>query len=548
MLKIISKKGKKLYQCKECGFQYADKDWAKKCEEWCKKHHSCNIEITSHGLPPEEKNNEIKREETVTKVNYFSAIRSVFQSPFYWFVALDGTLGIGLLYWWLLSKTTTLVTFYSMYWDVPLYFWPYVILTFISMILFGVVLAIALYSWQYSKLRRIKDQSGMALGAVFGALGAACPVCGAFLLSALGITGGLAIFPLQGLELKLLSVWFLSAALILSTEKLSKACKNCEIEPKTILSYQTPLAILFLIFIFASPLWEQEQIAASANAKNGTLLRDKISNIQSANIGNALYNEVVAKVLPPEGFQTKIVFGDAIVKLVQNGVIDLEKFKQIYSERGISEEELAILTKPSNEPIKITAENAGFLVNLLWPLGLSNKTDFNENSPVNGKSLFNFASTGGWTLGKENNGGKYFNKFEIVKLTPEQEKIALKVAQNTYRPCCGNSTFFQDCNHGSALLGLIELGVAQGLSEKELYKVALQANSFWFPQTYIKTALYYKLVKGIDWEDVNAAEIMSFDYSSAPGWAKNIGQPFQEIVQKNPGLLPQKQGSAGCGV
>ncbi len=490
-------------------------------------------------------------------------LKQIFKTPLYLFIAVDGALALGLLYWWLLSQTTTWVTFYSMYRGVPLYFWPYVILTLLSMVLFGMSLAVAVYSWERSKLKSIKGQSGTAFGTAFGAFAAACPICGSFLLSAIGIAGGVAILPFKGLELKLLSAGFFGAALFLSTQKLSEAaaceaCEVCEVKPaestdnskksNSLLSYQTLLAVSFLIFLFAMPLWNQEQIAASAAAKDGTLLMNKVSSVQNAKTGNALYDEVVAKVLPSEGFQTRIVFGDAIVKLVKNGVIDLKKFQEIYANRGVSEKELAILTQPSYDPIKIDAQNAGIVVNLLWPLGLSNKTQFNEKSPVNGDSLFDFASTGGWELGKEDNGGKYFNKYEIVKLTPEQEAIALDVAQNTYRPCCGNSSFFQDCNHGSALLGLIELGASQGLSRDELYKVALEFNSFWFSQTYIQTALYYKLAKNTDWENVNPKEIMSFDYSSYPGWAKNVAIPFNEIAAKNPNLMPQKQGGAGCGV
>ncbi|MDO8512977.1 MAG: copper-translocating P-type ATPase [bacterium] len=40
----------KLYECPECGLQFEDEKWAKRCEEWCKKHHSCNLEITSHAV------------------------------------------------------------------------------------------------------------------------------------------------------------------------------------------------------------------------------------------------------------------------------------------------------------------------------------------------------------------------------------------------------------------------------------------------------------------------------------------------------------------
>ena len=37
-----------LYQCPECGLKYRDKEWAEKCEAWCKAHRSCNLEITAH--------------------------------------------------------------------------------------------------------------------------------------------------------------------------------------------------------------------------------------------------------------------------------------------------------------------------------------------------------------------------------------------------------------------------------------------------------------------------------------------------------------------
>jgi len=40
--------GKDLYQCEECGFHYEDREWAEKCEAWCREHKSCHIEITAH--------------------------------------------------------------------------------------------------------------------------------------------------------------------------------------------------------------------------------------------------------------------------------------------------------------------------------------------------------------------------------------------------------------------------------------------------------------------------------------------------------------------
>lgn len=48
MIKGIIKETGNYYQCKECKLVYKDKNWAEKCEEWCKKNRSCNLEITKH--------------------------------------------------------------------------------------------------------------------------------------------------------------------------------------------------------------------------------------------------------------------------------------------------------------------------------------------------------------------------------------------------------------------------------------------------------------------------------------------------------------------
>ena len=48
MVKVIQKENRELYQCKECGFYYEDREWALKCEEWCRSHQSCNLHIIQH--------------------------------------------------------------------------------------------------------------------------------------------------------------------------------------------------------------------------------------------------------------------------------------------------------------------------------------------------------------------------------------------------------------------------------------------------------------------------------------------------------------------
>ncbi len=39
-----------LYECEECLLKYKDKEYAEKCEKWCKKYKSCNLEITKFAV------------------------------------------------------------------------------------------------------------------------------------------------------------------------------------------------------------------------------------------------------------------------------------------------------------------------------------------------------------------------------------------------------------------------------------------------------------------------------------------------------------------
>lgn len=48
MIRVVERGDKELHQCEECGFHYADKELAEKCEVWCREHKSCNLEITTH--------------------------------------------------------------------------------------------------------------------------------------------------------------------------------------------------------------------------------------------------------------------------------------------------------------------------------------------------------------------------------------------------------------------------------------------------------------------------------------------------------------------
>lgn len=259
--------------------------------------------------------------------------------------------------------------------------------------------------------------------------------------------------------------------------------------------------------------------------------------------GARLLEEAMAKAAPDGGHHSRVVLADSVVKLVREGVLDPGRIEAVYARRsGIPAGLKEILSKPSYRPIVLTRTTANVYVNLLWPLGLANRMVANAESPLAGSGGDRFASTGGWRLGREPNGGVYFNRFAIVELTAAQEALAVRVARNTFRPCCNNSTFFQDCNHGSALLGLLALGVAQGLSEDELYREALAFNAFWFQHEYAHMALYFKAVRGTEWSEVDPREAMGANFSSASGWRANVAGELQQR-----GLVPQQAG-ADCGV
>ena len=88
------------------------------------------------------------------------------------------------------------------------------------------------------------------------------------------------------------------------------------------------------------------------------------------------------------------------------------------------------------------------------------------------------------------------------------------------------------------MLGLLELLASQGASEEEMYTVALQVNSYWFPDTYLTIAKYFQ-IRGVEWDEISPKEILGSSYSSASG--------YQQIL--NEVTPPQSSGGGGsCGV
>jgi len=264
------------------------------------------------------------------------------------------------------------------------------------------------------------------------------------------------------------------------------------------------------------------------------------TRLASTGVQSAARTALEESVLPKAGVKLPATWGDLGVRLVEAGAIDPVALKKVYKNRGAFPAAYDdLLTKRSNGALTITEENAGYLLNLLWALGLANKNPILETgemvNPAYG-GAGNFASTGGWTIAKGDAMDHYSNHALMV-LTPEQQKLVDRVSKGIFRPCCGNSTHFPDCNHGMAMLGLLELMASQGASEKEMYKAALAVNSYWFPGTYLTLAEHMQQ-KGVDWKDVSSKEILGADYSSSAG--------FQNISSQVD--APSGGGGGGCSV
>lgn len=180
---------------------------------------------------------------------------------FYVLIGMASFLGLFLVFYWSLRLNASIDNLIRNFYGVALYFWPYVILTVGTLILFAINVPLLLYRWRKYGFPKLKGYAGGGLGAVIGVLASACPVCGSTLLSAVGVAGGLTAFPFQGLELKALSFGLMLVPFWLTTNELRifrKGGKNCPI-PKdpSLKKSERPwlIALLFLTVIFAYTLW-----------------------------------------------------------------------------------------------------------------------------------------------------------------------------------------------------------------------------------------------------------------------------------------------------
>jgi hypothetical protein len=235
------------------------------------------------------------------------------------------------------------------------------------------------------------------------------------------------------------------------------------------------------------------------------------------------------EVTPAEGVTLPVAWGNLGQQLTAAGVIDEAQFKALYARQGGLPQDMAqMLDGSDNGQIKMTPQNAGIILNMLWALGLGNRNPILTNGPMENPQYGgagNFASTGGWTLAA-GNAMNHYDMHQFVTLTAAQQSLVEQVAQGIYRPCCGNSAYFPDCNHGMAMLGLLELMASQGANADQMYKAALTVNSYWFPDTYMTLAEYFA-GRGIVWSAVDPKTVLGAAYSSAQGYQQILSEETQ---------------------
>ena len=152
-------------------------------------------------------------------------ISNVLRIRKYAMIGIISGIGLGIIYYFLTMSML------PNHFDVEVKLAPHYILTSIGLTivisaLAGINFAMMGYKMsQMKKMNSVKSNSSAIFGGVFAAFTPGCPACTAPLAVILGAVGGLSLFPMQGLELKFISVGVLIFSIYWITRGLqSKSC------------------------------------------------------------------------------------------------------------------------------------------------------------------------------------------------------------------------------------------------------------------------------------------------------------------------------------
>ncbi|WP_420544546.1 hypothetical protein [Nitrosopumilus sp.] len=158
-------------------------------------------------------------------VSKLQLISNVLTIRRYALITIISALGLGIIYYYLtMSMLPT-------HFDVAVELSPSFIATSIGLTIVISALAGINFAMMAFKIKRmrmmnsVKSNSSAVLGGAFAAFTPGCPACTAPLAVILGAIGGLSLFPMQGLELKFVSVGVLIFSIYWIARGLqSKSC------------------------------------------------------------------------------------------------------------------------------------------------------------------------------------------------------------------------------------------------------------------------------------------------------------------------------------
>lgn len=158
------------------------------------------------------------------KMHRMSAVGAVLKIPSYAITAAIISIALGALFWYLTFSFTPLPDYIKMYG--MSFTFTTVALGSVIAVLTGINTSMVVCRKQMTgSLGFKKDTGSSACGAFTGAAASGCPVCTMPLLGVFGLGGALALFPLQGLELKILAIVALAVSLYWTAKNVKIACK-----------------------------------------------------------------------------------------------------------------------------------------------------------------------------------------------------------------------------------------------------------------------------------------------------------------------------------
>jgi len=157
-----------------------------------------------------------------------SIIAMILKQPFYGMIAVGTSIGLGLLYYY--SSISLVPISNAVEMIGPAYLIASFSLTFIVATLAGVNVSLAIFKIKGSTLFNLKKSgSASTFGSTLAVFTPGCPACTTSLTTVLAVVGGLSIFPLLGLEFKILSVGALIFSIYWISKKLNQP-STCSIK------------------------------------------------------------------------------------------------------------------------------------------------------------------------------------------------------------------------------------------------------------------------------------------------------------------------------